>query len=75
MLEGNGNIIKYEIENRYKIKPFSDEFFSSFYNFQLMRLFGTELGFELLGDPQSGAEPGNGRTNLIWTMVKDVEGK
>ena len=40
-----------------------------------MRLFGTELGFELLGDPQSGAEPGNGRTNLIWTMVKDVEGK
>jgi len=42
---------------------------------KLMRLFGTELGFELLGDPQQGAEPGNGRTNLIWTMVKEVEEK
>ena len=38
-----------------------------------MRIFGTEMGFELLGDPQTGCEPGNGRTNLIWTMVKDVE--
>ena len=46
---------------------------SRYYYLQLMRIFGTEMGYELLGDPQSGCEPGNGRTNLIWTMVKDVE--
>jgi len=42
---------------------------------KLMRMFGSEMGFELLGDPQVGCEPGNGRTNLIWTMVKDAEDK
>lgn len=42
---------------------------------KLMRMFGSEMGFELLGDPQVGTEPGNGRTNLIWTMVKDAEDK
>ena len=38
-----------------------------------MRVLGTELGFELAGDPQAGCEPGGGRTTLIWTMTKDVE--
>ena len=37
-----------------------------------MRIFGSELGFKLAGGPTKGSEPGGGRVNLIWTMVKDA---
>lgn len=40
---------------------------------KLMRILGTEMGFDLAGKPEKGCEPGGGRTTLIFTMAKDVE--
>ena len=46
--------------------------FTFYYNYQVLRGLGKELGYEIRGNPVSTEAPG-GRTTMIYTLTKDLQ--